>query len=133
LHTGDHSPLPVAFTLSLEQTEHKPPSSKKVRGNEKEKMTTSFLSKILAPGGGILLIPFTRGIIACLFLVTSTVFIVGAARIHMFILSCLSCGMYFSLGFFEKAYAKALGQPVPVPSNVSKQQPQVTTKSKRED
>eukprot|EP01083_Nonionella_stella_P077042 210183_1 len=62
----------------------------------------SFIAKILSPGGGILLIPFTRFVLACLFVVTTTVLVVGVARIHMFILSFLSAGMWISLGYFTR-------------------------------
>ncbi len=64
----------------------------------------SFIAQVMAPGGGILLIPFTRAVIACLFVVTTTTFVMGVARIHMFILSFLSAGMWISLGVFQKAY-----------------------------
>ncbi len=62
----------------------------------------------MSPGGGVHLIPFTRLIIICLFLTTSTVFIMGVARIHMFILSVLSAGFYFALGVFQREYQKFL-------------------------
>ena len=71
----------------------------------------SFIAKILSPGGGILLIPFTRFVIACLFVVTTTVLVVGVARVHMFILSFLSAGMWISLGIFHKAYTAAFNGP----------------------
>ena len=64
----------------------------------------NFIAQIMSPGGGILLIPFTRAVIGCLFLTTSTVFVMGVARIHMFILSLLSIGFYFALGKFEREY-----------------------------
>mmetsp|Transcript_456 Transcript_456/g.773 ORF Transcript_456/g.773 Transcript_456/m.773 type:complete len:108 (-) Transcript_456:1359-1682(-) len=69
----------------------------------------SFFQQILSPGGGLLLIPFTRVVICCLFVTTFSVFIMGVARIHMFILSFLSAGMWFSLGMFERDYSKQMG------------------------
>ncbi len=68
----------------------------------------NFITTIMSPGGGVHLIPFTRLIICCLFLTTSTVFLMGVARIHMFILSALSVGFYFALGVFQREYTKFL-------------------------
>jgi len=55
---------------------------------------SSMLSKILEPGGGVMLLPFVRLVICFLLLLTVTAAIVGVARIHMVILSILSSGMY---------------------------------------
>ena len=96
----------------------------------------SFIQQILAPGGGIALIPFTRVVICCLFLTTSTVFVIGVARIHMFILSFLSAGMYFSLGFYQKEYSKFMMQSSAknVPEKrVPSKMPKTVSKAKRED
>jgi hypothetical protein len=70
---------------------------------------TTFIQQILSPGGGLLLIPFTRVVIFCLFLTTFSVFIMGVARIHMLILTFLSAGMWFALGLFEREYMKHMG------------------------
>jgi len=101
-------------------------------------MSGGFIQQILSPGGGFLLIPFTRAVICCLFLTTVSVFALGVARIHMFILSFLSAGMWFALGLFQREYSKAMqsgitadastiGKKVPV-----KRAPTVST-AKRED
>ena len=68
----------------------------------------SFAAQILQPGGGILLIPFIRTVITCLFLTTITAFIIGVARIHMAILSCLAGGLLLSISFFMSEYDKVL-------------------------
>ena len=72
----------------------------------------NFVTQIMSPGGGILLIPFTRAVIICLFLTTFTVFVLGVARVHMFILSALSIGFYFALGKFEREYRAFLNRDV---------------------
>lgn len=73
-------------------------------------MAGGFIQQILSPGGGLMLIPFTRAVICCLFLTTFSVFLIGVARVHMLILSFLSGGMWFALGYFEKAYKNAMHQ-----------------------
>ena len=73
-------------------------------------MSSSFVAQIMAPGGGIHLVPFTRGVVFCLFLTTTTVFIQGVARLHMGILSLLSVGFYIALGIFQKEYKKFLNR-----------------------
>ncbi len=99
----------------------------------------SFIAQVMAPGGGILLIPFTRAVIACLFVVTATVFLMGVARIHMFILSFLSAGMWLSLGVFQKAYTAAFKGKEPAPAHADKKKAKTTATSssvsqaKRED
>ena len=92
----------------------------------------------MAPGGGILLVPFTRAVIVCLFLITSTVFIMGVARIHMFILSFLCAGMWISLGVFQTEYTKFMNNrdggeyDLPEKKLPSKKAPAVSS-AKRED
>jgi hypothetical protein len=61
----------------------------------------------MQPGGGLLLIPFVRAIIAILLVLTMAGFCVGVARIHMIILSFLSAGLLFSISMFEREYKKA--------------------------
>ena len=53
---------------------------------------TSFVSQVMSPGGGVMLLPFVRLVIIFLLLLTLTAAIVGVARIHMIILSLLSAG-----------------------------------------
>ena len=67
-----------------------------------------MVTQILQPGGGVLLIPFIRTVIMCLFVTTVTAFLFGVARIHMFILSCLGGGLLLSISFFMSEYEKAL-------------------------
>ena len=43
----------------------------------------------------------------CLFLTTSTAFVIGVARVHMAILSCLGGGLLLSISFFMSEYDKA--------------------------
>ena len=66
----------------------------------------SFAQQILAPGGGILLIPFIRSVIMCLFMTTVTAFLCGVARIHMAILSVLAGGLLLSISFFMSEFEK---------------------------
>ena len=68
----------------------------------------SFVAQILQPGGGILIIPFIRSVIMCLFLLTSTAFIAGIARVHMAILACLAGCLLFSISFFMSEYEKVM-------------------------
>ena len=67
---------------------------------------SSFFSQILQPGGGIMLLPFIRGVIGLLLLLTTTAAVFDVARIHMVILSFLSAGLLVSLSFFESEYNK---------------------------
>jgi hypothetical protein len=53
---------------------------------------SSFVSQVMSPGGGVMLLPFVRLVIGILLLLTTTAAIVGVARIHMVILSFLSAG-----------------------------------------
>jgi hypothetical protein len=66
----------------------------------------SFLAQIMEPGGGIILLPFVRLVIAVLLVLTVSAAIVGLARIHMIILSVLSAGLLVSLSFFESEFNK---------------------------
>jgi hypothetical protein len=66
----------------------------------------SFLSQMMEPGGGVLLLPFVRVVIGLLLLLTTFAAILGLARIHMIILSFLSGGLLLSLYFFENEYNK---------------------------
>eukprot|EP00543_Licmophora_paradoxa_P008800 CAMPEP_0202458720 /NCGR_PEP_ID=MMETSP1360-20130828/27440_1 /ASSEMBLY_ACC=CAM_ASM_000848 /TAXON_ID=515479 /ORGANISM="Licmophora paradoxa, Strain CCMP2313" /LENGTH=92 /DNA_ID=CAMNT_0049079397 /DNA_START=44 /DNA_END=322 /DNA_ORIENTATION=+ len=70
----------------------------------------SFFSDIMAPGGGVLLLPFVKVIVGLLLFTTVTIFICGVARIHMAILSFLSSGLLFSLYMFENAYNTVKGR-----------------------
>lgn len=70
------------------------------------KKRMSFVQQILAPGGGILLIPFIRSVIMCLFMTTVTAFLCGVARIHMAILSVLAGGLLLSISFFMSEFEK---------------------------
>ena len=77
--------------------------------NKKAKpIKMSFAAQILQPGGGILLIPFIRSVIMCLFITTLTAFVVGVARVHMAILSLLAGGLLLSISFFMSEYEKAM-------------------------
>jgi len=67
----------------------------------------SFVSQLMSPGGGMMLIPFIRLVIVLLMLTTSTTFVFGVARIHMGILTVLSGGLLLSISFFENEYKKA--------------------------
>mmetsp|Transcript_30733 Transcript_30733/g.45490 ORF Transcript_30733/g.45490 Transcript_30733/m.45490 type:complete len:99 (+) Transcript_30733:110-406(+) len=68
--------------------------------------SSSLMSQLLAPGGGIVLIPFIRIVIGCLMLTCMCAFGMGIARIHMIALSILSAGLLGSLSFFESEYNK---------------------------
>ena len=69
---------------------------------------STLISQLLAPGGGVMLIPFIRYVIMLLLLVTSTAFILGVARIHMAILSFLSGGLLVSITLFQSEYDKVM-------------------------
>lgn len=70
---------------------------------------SSFFAQIMEPGGGVMLLPFVRTVIACLLVLTTTAAAFGVARIHMIILTVLSTGLLFSLAFFEKEFKKMQG------------------------
>ena len=67
---------------------------------------TSFVSQILSPGGGVLLIPFIRMVIMVLFCTTMIAFCFGVARVHMAILSFLAGGLLLAISFFMNEYEK---------------------------
>ena len=66
----------------------------------------SLISDIMAPGGGVMLLPFVRVVVGVLLILTIAGFIAGVARIHMAILSFLSAGLLVSLSVFESEYKK---------------------------
>ena len=116
----------------------------KLKGPERYKATTqtsinmssdSLFAQIMAPGGGILLVPFTRGIMVCLFILTVTIFIFGIARVHMAILSFLSLGLWITLGVFQKEYGKVMQGKAEggTPSTITKKRRPAVNSSKRED
>jgi uncharacterized protein involved in cysteine biosynthesis len=72
---------------------------------------SSFISQIMEPGGGFMLLPFVRLVIALLMVLTVTSAVFGVARIHMIILSFLSGGLLLSLSFFESEFNKMRGGP----------------------
>mmetsp|Transcript_21589 Transcript_21589/g.30239 ORF Transcript_21589/g.30239 Transcript_21589/m.30239 type:complete len:90 (+) Transcript_21589:94-363(+) len=67
---------------------------------------SNLVSELLAPGGGVKLIPAIRFVIGCLLLTTTITLALGVARIHMAILSFLSGGLLVSLKCFEVQYEK---------------------------
>ena len=67
-------------------------------------MSSGIVSQMFQPGGGIVLIPFIRKVIACLICVTSTAFFFGVARIHMAILTFLSGGLLWSISMFQNEF-----------------------------
>jgi hypothetical protein len=67
---------------------------------------SSFVSQVMAPGGGVMLLPFVRVVIGCLLVLTLAAFLAGVARIHMAILSFLGVGLLFSLSFFESEFKR---------------------------
>ena len=67
---------------------------------------SSFVSQVMQPGGGVMLLPVVRVVIACLLVLTLAAMLVGVARIHMAVLSLLSAGLLFSLSFFEAEFKK---------------------------
>lgn len=69
----------------------------------------SFVAELLSPGGGIKLIPFIRVVVMCLLGVCLATFVAGVARIHMFVLSCLSGGLLVSIAFFEHEFHRMHG------------------------
>ncbi len=87
-------------------------STQPVQNSTMATQNLNFIQQILSPGGGMLLIPFTRAVILCLLLTTLTVLFMGIARIHMFILSVLSAGMWFALGLFEREFSKAMNREI---------------------
>lgn len=85
------------------------------------------MSQIMQPGGGILLLPFVKIVVALLLLTTITIFVAGVARIHMAILSFLSAGLLISLSVFEVEYKKAQeGREGPSDENEDDDKPATT-------
>ena len=70
----------------------------------------SFFSDIMQPGGGVMLIPFVRAVIAVLLCCCIAGAAMDVARIHMIVLSFLSAGLLFSLSLFEKEFNKVHGR-----------------------
>jgi hypothetical protein len=69
----------------------------------------NLFSEIMQPGGGVILIPFVRVIIALLLVLTIMGIVADVARIHMVVLAFLSAGLLFSLSMFEREFKKAQG------------------------
>jgi hypothetical protein len=69
-------------------------------------MSGSLFSQLLAPGGGLMLIPFIKIVIGLLLATCLTALYLGVAQIHMAILSFLSIGLLASLQMFQSAYAQ---------------------------
>ena len=67
----------------------------------------SFVTEVMSPGGGVMLLPFVRLVIGFLLMLTTAAFVAGVARIHMVVLTVLGGGLLFSLSFFESEYKKA--------------------------
>ena len=67
---------------------------------------SSFVSQIMQPGGGVMLLPFVRFVIGLLLVLTVIAALLDVARIHMVILSFLSGGLLISLSFFESEFKK---------------------------
>jgi hypothetical protein len=67
---------------------------------------SNFVSQIMQPGGGVMLLPFVRFVIAILLILTVVAALLDVARIHMIILSFLSGGLLISLSFFESEFNK---------------------------
>mmetsp|Transcript_34381 Transcript_34381/g.82844 ORF Transcript_34381/g.82844 Transcript_34381/m.82844 type:complete len:96 (+) Transcript_34381:315-602(+) len=70
----------------------------------------SFFADIMQPGGGVMLIPFVRAVIAVLLCCCIAGAAMDVARIHMIVLSFLSSGLLFSLSLFEKEFNKVHGR-----------------------
>lgn len=71
---------------------------------------SSFVSQVMQPGGGVMLLPFVRIVIALLLVLTLAGFLAGIARIHMAILSFLGAGLLFSLSMFESEFKRVQSQ-----------------------
>jgi len=82
---------------------------------EQYTIMSSMLSKIMEPGGGVMLLPFVRLVICFLLMLTVTGAIVGVARLHMIILSFLSSGECFGrmTDLSRDYYCTVLG-PAPI-------------------
>lgn len=69
-------------------------------------MSSSFISQVMQPGGGVMLLPLVRGVIGVLLVLTLAGFLSGVARIHMAVLSFLGAGLLFSLSMFESEFKR---------------------------
>ena len=74
---------------------------------------TSLIQEIMAPGGGVMLIPFVRVVISILLVMTIMGFVANVARIHMVVLGFLSGGLLFSLSMFEREFNKVKNRGPP--------------------
>jgi hypothetical protein len=79
----------------------------------------SMIQEIMAPGGGVMLIPFVRIVIAILLVMTIMGFVANVARIHMVVLGFLSAGLLVSLSMFEREFNKVKNRGAPPTSKSS--------------
>ena len=115
----------IATAISFDTLVSKHKQTNSLHNNNNKYIRMSFVQEIMAPGGGILLLPFIRVVVGLLLFATITVFLMGVARIHMAILSFLSGGLLISLQMFETAYHSVKanregGAPPPTQSMSSK-------------
>ena len=75
--------------------------------------SASFISQLMEPGGGVMMLPFVRLVISCLLVLCVTAAFFDVARIHFAILTVLSGGLLLSLQFFESEYKKLRGSSAP--------------------
>ena len=80
----------------------------------------SFFQEVLAPGGGVMLIPFVRFVISLLFVLCIMGFVADVARIHMVVLGFLSAGLLFSLAMFEREFNKVKNRGPPSTTTTTK-------------
>ena len=78
-----------------------------------------MIQEIMAPGGGVMLIPFVRIVIAILLVMTIMGFVANVARIHMVVLGFLSTGLLVSLSMFEREFNKVKNRGAPSSSNAT--------------
>jgi hypothetical protein len=93
---------------------------------------SSFMSDVMQPGGGVMLLPFVRIVIGILLVLTIAGFCAGVARLHMAILAFLSAGLLVSLAVFESEFKKlksGSGEAVGVPSKAKSNKPGAAAKS----
>ncbi|MGK3750724.1 MAG: hypothetical protein ACI8RD_003024 [Bacillariaceae sp.] len=79
-----------------------------------------LIQDIMAPGGGVILIPFVRIVISVLLVLTIMGFVANVARIHMVILGFLGSGLLFSLSMFEREFNKIQNRGPPTTSTTTK-------------
>jgi len=72
-----------------------------------------MISEIMAPGGGVMLIPFVRVVISILLVMCIMGFVADVARIHMVVLGFLSSGLLLSLAMFEREFNKVKNKGSP--------------------